>query len=758
MAVFCLLLNNSVISLFLDVYVQKALENMPEYLSEARYVKHNLRKKHSERIISSICILMGITFNVVLASFTYGQNTPLYFDTIGTLAVAMLCGYFPGILTAVMTNMICGFFNPDSVYFSIVNALTALTMVEFMGRKDIRKIKNKILLILELSVITGIVGGLIQWRLFGQPQNTFIGDSVSAFSQATGVPAFLTFIVVEILVNVPDKGISFMVAYLVVRFLPEKLKKKLRNSTWRQVPLSEAEKKDMRRWSKDNKRSVRTRMTLTMSGMAILLVIIMFWVGIRLYFENAINERTEINKGAANFVSQVVDGDSIAKYIKYGVNAPGYLDTEQLMYKIRDNAYGVQNLSVIQIDETDITFVFDLDANMDYEGNYHEEPVPGYEPGETYPVDGVIAPFLDDFLAGKDMPSIPIKTQWNYFITSYTPIFNSEGKCVAYACADTYIQYLSGYMRDFLVHITLMMAGLFLLILAYGIWTAGTFLVYPINSIVMAVERFIKAGSDQQKLDEVVKDIRTLEINTEDEVEKLYYSVCDMTLNQTEQMRSIRRYTDATAKMQDGLIITMADLVENRDSDTGAHIQKMASYVKIIGEGLMKKGYYAGKVTPQFISDIVRSAPLHDIGKINIPDSILNKPGKLTPEEFEIMKTHTSAGEKIMEKAISTVEGENYLKEARNMAAYHHERWDGKGYPEGLHGEVIPLSARITSVADVFDALTSTRVYKPAFPLEEALALIQEGSGTQFDPKCVEVFMESLPEVKVILRKYNESV
>jgi HD-GYP domain-containing protein (c-di-GMP phosphodiesterase class II) len=136
----------------------------------------------------------------------------------------------------------------------------------------------------------------------------------------------------------------------------------------------------------------------------------------------------------------------------------------------------------------------------------------------------------------------------------------------------------------------------------------------------------------------------------------------------------------------------------------------------------------------------------------------LNKPGKLTAEEFEIMKTHTSAGEKIMEKAISTVEGENYLKEARNMAAYHHARWDGKGYPEGLHGEVIPLSARITSVADVFDALTSTRVYKPAFPLEEALALIQEGSGTQFDPKCVEVFMESLPEVKVILRKYNESV
>ena len=317
---------------------------------------------------------------------------------------------------------------------------------------------------------------------------------------------------------------------------------------------------------------------------------------------------------------------------------------------------------------------------------------------------------------------------------------------------------MAGYTGEFLLRVLLILAGFFILVLAYAMWTAGIYLVYPINNIVECVEEFIRAGTNQEELDRSVKRLRSIDVHTNDEVEKLYYAICDMASNQTEQMRSIRRFSENTVKMQDGLIITMADLVENRDSDTGAHIQKTAAYVKIIVEGLKRKGYYAEKITPKFMSDVVRSAPLHDVGKINIPDSVLNKPGKLTDEEYAIIKTHTTAGKMIMEKAISTVEGENYLKEARNMAAYHHERWDGKGYPEGLHGEVIPLAARIMAVADVFDALASPRVYKPAFPLDKALSIIQEGSGTQFDPKCVEVFMEALPEVKEVLKKYTENV
>ena len=200
----------------------------------------------------------------------------------------------------------------------------------------------------------------------------------------------------------------------------------------------------------------------------------------------------------------------------------------------------------------------------------------------------------------------------------------------------------------------------------------------------------------------------------------------------------------------------MADMVESRDSDTGAHVQKTAAYVKIIVEGLKAHGYYTEKITPKFISDVVRSAPLHDVGKINIPDAVLNKPGKLTDQEFDIMKTHTTAGKMIIEHVIDTVQGDSYLKEARNMAAYHHENWDGTGFPVGLHGEVIPLSARIMAIADSFDELTSARVYKKALPAQEALDMIREGAGNRFDPKCVEVFVESFTEVKGILRKYPD--
>ena len=447
----------------------------------------------------------------------------------------------------------------------------------------------------------------------------------------------------------------------------------------------------------------------------------------------------------AKFAASVVDGDMVDVYLKKGEKTPGYKETEDTLYMIRESSTGIKYLYVEKILEDKTIFVFDLDT----------EDSAGFNPGDESEVGNAFKPYIPNLLNGNPIAPIESNETFGWLITATYPIKDSSGNTVAYAGADVSMEYISDYIKDFLLKSLLVFTAFFVLFLGYAIWASGYYVVYPISSMTKYVRDFIKSERDQVSLDSNVKKMRELDVHTGDDVEELYKAICEMEANMAEQMRELRHYSDATTKMQNGLIITMADMVENRDSDTAAHIQKTAAYARIITEGLLKNGYYAEKITPQFITDVTTSAPLHDIGKISIPDAILNKPGKLTADEFEIMKTHATAGMKIMEKAISTTHGESYLKEARNMAAYHHERWDGKGYPEGLHGQVIPLSARIMAVADVFDALVSERVYKPAFSFEKAVEIIKEGSGTQFDPKCVEVFIKELPQIRAVQKTYQ---
>lgn len=199
-------------------------------------------------------------------------------------------------------------------------------------------------------------------------------------------------------------------------------------------------------------------------------------------------------------------------------------------------------------------------------------------------------------------------------------------------------------------------------------------------------------------------------------------------------------YHERLSNMQSGMITFMAEVVENRDDNTGGHIKRTAGYVKGIARELKRRGLYGETLTDRYMEDMVVAAPLHDIGKIHIPDAVLNKPGRLTEEEFAIMKTHTTAGEELLARAREELGDSEYLNMATKMAAYHHEWWNGNGYPYGKSGEEIPLCARIMAVADVFDALTSKRCYKSAMPMEKAYSIIREESGTHFDPNVVEAF------------------
>lgn len=201
------------------------------------------------------------------------------------------------------------------------------------------------------------------------------------------------------------------------------------------------------------------------------------------------------------------------------------------------------------------------------------------------------------------------------------------------------------------------------------------------------------------------------------------------------------KHNERMMNLQNNVIIGLANLIESRDGETGGHVKRTAKYVSMLAKAAQSAGYKSDMLTDEYIELLERAAPLHDIGKIAVSDMILKKPGKLTDEEYDIMKTHASLGGKMIRDVIGGIENEEYVQIAEDIASYHHEKWDGSGYCAGLSGDKIPLCARIMALADVFDALVSERYYKKAFTLDEAFGIIEESAGKHFDPTLAELFL-----------------
>ena len=704
-------------------------------------------KKYDKNFILNCVAMVGaVLINLCLSYLTYKIGLPMYFDSIGTIGVASICGMLPGFIVAVFTNLLCCTYNNFAIYYTILSILMAGVTAVFVHRNYFKKKYIIILYIVILALISGVLGALIQYLLLGGPQYEEVAQLSDYFATKFNTSYYPWFFLINFLLNFVDKGLSTGVVILVQKFIPKKNLDGIWDIGWQQKPLTPVEMKKIKISSKKNRGMLQKRVSIMLVFAAVTMTVIMGVISIQLFYVNAKEQYIANSIGAAKMAAHVVNPERVDAYIKKGRELPDYLETENALYDIRSNYTGVEYLYIVKIKEDGCQVVFDLET----------EDVEAYKNGDMIAFEEAFEDYLPALFEGEEIEPIESNDISGWVITKYYPIKNAEGRTVCYACADVKMAYVSDYLIGYILKVLLIFSGFFMLILAYGMWLSRYFLVYPINTMAACTNDFMEDDDNQTALEENVRKIQALDIHTGDEIENLYKTLCKMTESTAEKMKDVRQQAKAINQMQSGLIITMADLVENRDSDTGYHILKTADYVRIILAGLKKKGYYSKKLTPKFISDVEMSAPLHDIGKINIPDAVLNKPGKLTDEEYEIMKTHTTAGKQIMEKAISTVKGESYLKEARNMAAYHHEKWDGSGYPEGLKGEVIPLSARIMAVADVFDALTARRVYKDPMPFEKAMDIIIKDSGTHFDPKCVEVFVESEKEVRRVLKKYQE--
>jgi len=267
--------------------------------------------------------------------------------------------------------------------------------------------------------------------------------------------------------------------------------------------------------------------------------------------------------------------------------------------------------------------------------------------------------------------------------------------------------------------------------------------VIEFRKVVENTLELINLRHENKVMHELIVDqnlkLKNLNINLENKV-----------MQRTEQIKEIQHIT----------IFALARLAESRDIETGNHLSRMRNYSKLLTEGLAKMAPYNEYITDKYIENIFYSSPLHDIGKVGIPDKILLKPAKLTEEEFEIMKTHTIIGGKTLEDAekqlVKGDKKESFLSMGKNIAYYHHERWDGNGYPFKLKGENIPLSARIVSIADVYDAVTNKRVYKDAMSHKDAVELIIEGREKQFDPVLIDIFKQNREKFFEISIKFTD--
>ena len=236
----------------------------------------------------------------------------------------------------------------------------------------------------------------------------------------------------------------------------------------------------------------------------------------------------------------------------------------------------------------------------------------------------------------------------------------------------------------------------------------------------------------------------------DDTAKQKYISLLDgYNAKLTEEVEEKTRHI---VQMHDNLIMSLAMMVESRDNSTGGHIKRTSENVRILVDEIRKEGKLS--LSEEFCRDVIKAAPMHDLGKIAVDDAILRKPGRFTDEEFEKMKMHAAEGARVIHEILLNTEDESFKQIAENVAHYHHERWDGSGYPEKIAGEQIPLEARIMAIADVYDALVSKRVYKEAMSFEKADSIIMEGMGTQFDPGLKSIYENARPR----LEKYYSDI
>ena len=704
-----------------------------------------------------ILVIICILINIFGAKFALFLNLPVFFDCIGTMLAAALGGALPGVIVGYITNILNGLSDPITMFYGILNVLIAIVTAIFVRRGfvTLKKPHMLLLFVVILALIGGALGSVVTWLLYGFSFGEGISAPLAHAIYNTGAfSLFWAQFIADMLIDLLDKFLCVGITMIVIRIFPAKVREMFINHSETERLLMDAPEMmremifksgDVDKKSYHHKSlSLRAKVLILLIAASILITVSASVISFHLFKTSEVNGRTSLGQGVSRVASKIVNADHVKDYLSGEFDEDEYRVTALRLGDLRDNVPDVAELYILSISEKGTSFVFGVSKD-------HSEE---FAPGELTMLPPELREYYSDFLSGKEIPIVTRTTDDGEMMSISTPVIDSNGKCVAYSIVDVSTTEMKAEIYEFLIKVITLFFGVFLLILADSLRLAEHGITHPINDKAAAAEAF--AYDSEEARDENVKKIESLNIHTGDEVEHLYYAIAKTTHDTMGYIDDVNEKNRIIMKMQNGLIMVLADMVEGRDANTGDHVKKTAAYVRIILGKLREQGKFPDVLTDAYIEDVVSSAPLHDVGKIGVSDLILNKPDRLNDEEYEKMKMHTVYGAEILGKAIESVSDEpGYLVEAMNLAYYHHERWDGKGYPVGLKGEQIPLSARVMAVADVFDALVSKRCYKPPFSFEKAMSIIEEEAGTHFDPDCAQAFVEAADAVRFVMDSFE---
>ncbi|MBO6109155.1 MAG: HD domain-containing protein [Eubacterium sp.] len=713
-------------------------------------------------------LLGGIALNTAGAQIAAATGIVLYLDSVGTVIAAALGGFLPGVLVGFITNLIKTLTDAPSIYYGVINVLIAIFAAFFARRGFFNSLPRLIVPILSTGLIVGAASSVLTWYLYGFATEGITAELAASINEHSFLGHFGSQIAADVSIDLCDKAITFLIAFIAFKLIPERIQDNFIMTYWQQKPLSGNMLKTAHT-SSIRKLSLRAKILLVLIPSMTIIAISATLISYQIYVNNSRDDQAALAYTIAQVAVNDIDATMIDEYLENGKAAPGYNETLDQLKGLMKSSDDIEYIYVYRMLEDGCHVVFDTDP----EGGEASEP------GYILPYSYGFIEHKNELLEGEPIDPVITDDEYGWLMSVYVPVYvdsdfsddtdnisenkdniledgdipDSNKKCVCYVCVDISMDSLQSSAYTFLAKLFSLFFGLFIVILVVGLWLTEYHIILPTNSISYSVSHF--AHDSKDAMEEHVRAIHELGIVTGDEVENLYLAVSKMADDDLAYMLDIQKKNATIMQMQSGLIMILADIVESRDKCTGDHVRKTAEYTGIIMKHMKKLDIYSEDLTDEFVENVYNSAPLHDVGKIHVSDAILNKPGKLDDDEYAIMKEHTTVGAEIIERAIELVPDTGYLHEARNLALYHHEKWDGSGYPMGLSGENIPLSARIMAIADVFDALVSKRSYKDGMPFEKAMSIIREGAGSHFDAEIVKAFEDAEDEVREVAESFK---